>query len=139
MADDYARWLSQMSARAYRLPSSAELATIGVGAAKDCSANVRDASYRAQFGGRASLACSDGHAATSPVTAFPASSAGLFDTLGNVRQWTADCVGGACRERRVAGGSWASDPGDGATRAFPADTGFNTIGLRVVREIPLTK
>lgn len=139
MADDYARWLSQMSARAYRLPSSAELATIGVEAAKDCSANVRDASYRAQFGGRASLACSDGHAATSPVTAFPASSAGLFDTLGNVRQWTADCVGGACRERRVAGGSWASDPGDGATRAFPADTGFNTIGLRVVREIPLTK
>ena len=136
MADDYARWLSQMSARAYRVPSSEELAAVGVGTAGDCTANVRDASYRAAHGGRDAVDCSDGHATTSPVTAFVPAANGLRDTRGNVREWTSDCVGGACRERLVAGGSWASPATDGATRAFPADTGFNTIGFRVVREIP---
>lgn len=136
MADDYARWLSQMSARAYRVPSSAELAAVGIGLASDCSANVRDADYRAAYGGRDAIGCGDGHAATSPVDAFAASTHGLRDARGNVREWSSDCVGGACRERLVVGGSWATEPGDGATRAFPTDTGFNTIGFRVVREIP---
>lgn len=136
MADDYARWLSQMSARAYRVPSSAELAAVGVGSADDCTANGRDAAYRAIHGGRDALGCDDGHAETSPVMAFAPAANGLRDTRGNVREWTSDCVGGACRERLVSGGSWASSVSDGTTRAFPADTGFNTIGFRVVREIP---
>ncbi len=136
MADDYARWLSQMSARAYRVPSSAELQAVGVGGAEDCSANVRDAAYRAVHGGRDAVGCDDGHAATASVTAFPPAANGLRDTRGNVREWTSDCVGGACRERLVSGASWASPAADGATRTFPADTGFNTIGFRVVREIP---
>lgn len=137
MADDYARWLSQRSGKAYRIPSAAELAAAGVGGGGDCaSANLRDAAYRAAFGGRDSAACNDGHAATSPVSAFAPARNGLRDTGGNVREWTADCVGSACRERIVAGASWASAAGDGNARAFPADTGFNTIGFRVVREIP---
>ena len=136
MADDYARWLSQQSGKAYRIPSAAELAAAGVGMASSCEANVRDAAYRGAFGGRDSAACNDGHAATSPVSAFKPARNGLRDTGGNVREWSADCVGGACRERIVAGASWASAAGDGKARAFPADTGFNTIGFRVVREIP---
>ena len=136
LADDYARWLSQRSGKAYRIPSAAELASVGVGMAAGCEGNVRDAAYRTAFGGRDSAACNDGHAATSPVSAFKPARNGLRDTDGNVRQWSADCVGGACRERIVAGASWASEAGDGGTRAFPADTGFNTIGFRVVREIP---
>lgn len=136
MADDYARWLSQQSGKAYRIPSAAELAAAGVGMASACEANVRDAAYRGAFGGRDNATCNDGHAATSPVSAFKPARNGLRDTGGNVREWSADCVGSACRERIVAGASWASAAGDGKARAFPADTGFNTIGFRVVREIP---
>ncbi|HRN60374.1 MAG TPA: SUMF1/EgtB/PvdO family nonheme iron enzyme, partial [Chiayiivirga sp.] len=112
------------------------LAAVGVGSADDCTANGRDAAYRAIHGGRDALGCDDGHAETSPVMAFAPAANGLRDTRGNVREWTSDCVGGACRERLVSGGSWASSVSDGTTRAFPADTGFNTIGFRVVREIP---
>ena len=135
MADDYARWLSQGSGKVYRVPASAELLAAGVGFADDCTANVRDAAYRAQFGGRDALACNDGHAATSPVSAFRAGRGGLRDLGGNVREWSADCVGGACRERIVVGASWHSSRGDGGAQSFPADTGFNTIGFRVVRQI----
>lgn len=135
MADDYARWLSQGSGKVYRLPSSAELQAAGVGFNGDCTANVRDAAYRTQFGGRDTLGCNDGHAATSPVTAFRAGRGGLRDLGGNVREWSSDCVGGACRERIVVGASWHSPRADGGAQSFPADTGFNTIGFRVVRQI----
>lgn len=136
MADDYARWLSQQSGKAYRIPSASELAAAGVGMADACGGNVRDAAYRGAFGGRDGTECNDGHAATSPVAAFKPARNGLRDTGGNVREWSADCVGGACRERIAVGASWASAAGEGGTRAFPAGTGFNTIGFRVVREIP---
>ena len=135
MADDYARWLSQGSGKVYRVPSSAELVAVGVGGAETCSANLRDAAYKAAFGGREALACNDGHATTAPVTAFAAGTSGLRDLGGNVREWSADCVGGACRERIVVGAGWHSGRDDGAAQSFPADTGFNTIGFRVVREI----
>ncbi|MCX7562756.1 bifunctional serine/threonine-protein kinase/formylglycine-generating enzyme family protein [Xanthomonadaceae bacterium XH05] len=135
MADDYARWLSQRSGKAYRLPLAAELVAVGVGMAQDCGGNVRDTAYRAAYGGREGAACDDGHAATSPVSAFRPARNGLRDTGGNVREWSADCVDSACRERIAVGASWASPVGDGGTRAFPADIGFNTIGFRVVREI----
>ena len=136
MADDYARWLSQQSGKAYRIPSASELTAAGVGMAAACAGNVRDAAYRGTFGGRDSAACNDGHAATSPVSAFKPARNGLRDAGGNVREWSADCVGGACRERMAVGASWASAAGEGGARAFPAGTGFNTIGFRVVREIP---
>lgn len=138
MADDYARWLSRVSGTIYRLPSSAELRAAGVGVARDCSGgNIRDETYRDEFGGRGDHAnCRDGYATTSPVNAFKPAGNGLLDAVGNVREWSEDCVGNGCRERRTVGGSWASSPGEEPERAFPADTGFNTIGFRVVRTIP---
>lgn len=138
MADDYARWLSRVSGKAYRLPGSTELRAAGVGAARDCrSGNIRDVAYRDVFGGRGDIApCNDGHATTAPVTAFKPAGNGLRDALGNVREWSEDCVGSGCGERRVVGASWASSVGDEPVRTFPADTGFNTIGFRVVRAIP---
>lgn len=138
MADDYVRWLTRETGRAYRLPSVAELRAIGVGAAADCaSGNLRDASYRANFGGRGDVAgCDDGHATTAPVDAFAANRLGLRDTAGNVRQWSEDCAGSACTERPAVGASWASPPGEEPVHAFPVGTGFNTIGFRVVRKVP---
>ena len=138
MADDYARWLARVSGKAYRLASSAELRAAGVGAARDCqSGNIRDVAFRGVYGGRGDIAsCNDGHATTAPIAAFKLAGNGLRDAVGNVREWSADCVGSNCGERRVVGASWASSVGDEPVRTFPADTGFNTIGFRVVRTIP---
>lgn len=138
MADDYARWLSRVTGKAYRLPSSAELRAAGVGTARDCQGgNIRDVTFRNTFGGRGETAsCNDGHATTAPVEAFEPAGNGLRDALGNVREWSEDCVGNGCGERRVVGASWASSIGDEPFGTFPADTGFNTIGFRVVRAIP---
>lgn len=136
IADDYARWLSVGSGNTYRIPSAAELVGAGVGAAQDCAqGNIRDSSYRSSVGGREYTACDDGYAHTSPVSAFKPARNGLRDVAGNVREWSADCADSNCRERVVVGASWASLAGAHARRSFPAATGSNTIGLRVVREI----
>lgn len=137
MADDYARWLSQSTGKIYRIPSVNELRAVGVHVAGSCYANIRDRSYRDSFGGRSGANCSDGHAGTSPVGTFKLSGSGLYDTGGNVREWSADCGSApACRERKAVGGSWQSLSSDETIRAFATDTAFNTIGFRVVREIP---
>lgn len=138
MADDYVRWLARGTGRAYRLPSVAELRAAGVGAAEDCAAaNLRDAAFRAAFGGRAeNHACDDGYATTSPVGAFGPAANGLRDAGGNVREWSEDCAGNACSERIAVGAGWASGPGESLERGFQAEAGFNTIGFRVARSIP---
>ena len=78
---------------------------------------------------------------------------GLYDMIGNVWQWTADCwsdhngdglvqVAGppsACPEHGLRGGSWMSDPARARVSARlrnnieDADT---NIGFRVVRDAP---
>lgn len=137
MADDYVRWLSRVSGKAYRLPTKVELHAAGVGATRDCAlGNIRDAAFRELWGGRGDTAtCNDGHASTAPVATFKPAANGLRDALGNVREWSDDCVGSGCRERLAIGSSWASPIGEEVDRSFPADTGFNTIGFRVVRAI----
>jgi formylglycine-generating enzyme required for sulfatase activity len=102
--------------------------------ASGCSANLRDASFRASFGGREGLACNDQFAASAPGGRFAARKPGLYDVDGNVREWVSDCAGG-CDDRLALGASWMSAAGDPAAPAFDADTGFNTIGLRVLREL----
>ncbi|MCB1553359.1 MAG: protein kinase [Xanthomonadales bacterium] len=132
MADGYARWLSEQTGQRYRLPKGGEL---GVGSPGGCRENVRDASYRAKEGGRGGADCTDGFAGTAPVGSFPAQN-GLFDTGGNVRIWTQDCEAGNCRRRIAIGRSWETEPTESDRKDFPADTGFNTIGIRVLRDIP---
>lgn len=135
MADGYVAWLSERTGKRYRLAKSAELTAAGAGFGKACAANVRDAAFRKEFGGREGLECNDGHAFTAPGGSFAAEQAGLYDTGGNVREWVGDCEAGNCRERQAVGASWASEADDKPVRAFAADTAFNTIGLRVAREI----
>jgi formylglycine-generating enzyme required for sulfatase activity len=69
--------------------------------------------------------------ALAPVASFAARGAGLYDRDGNVREWVAECAAD-CRERRALGGAWLID-GDGG-EAFDADKGYNSIGVRLVRE-----
>jgi serine/threonine-protein kinase PpkA len=136
MAEAYAAWLAAETGKRYRLPRAAELARFAAAPAEGpCQSNLRDAAYRAEFGGREGPDCNDGHAATAPVGTFPRLPPGLRDTHGNVREWTTDCPATHCRERITVGLGWHSPPGAPLQDSFNADTGFNTIGLRVAREI----
>jgi formylglycine-generating enzyme required for sulfatase activity len=91
---------------------------------------------------------------TAPVGSFPRNKFGLYDMVGNVWEWTADCYhdsydgapqdgsawltqnGGDCNSRPVRGGSWNYTP-DYLRSAFrlriESGTQVFYIGFRVAR------
>jgi formylglycine-generating enzyme required for sulfatase activity len=74
---------------------------------------------------------------TSPVGSFPANGFGLFDMLGNVWQWTADC-GMTCDRHVVRGGGWFHPAMVARSASRAADeTDFRVadIGFRVARAL----
>lgn len=137
-ANAYIAWLSDKTGKAYRLPSEAEweyAARAGTGTARfwghdpaaACRyANVfdRDGAKSGEFPTMAPHPCHDGYEQTAPVGHFKPNAFGLFDTAGNVWEWTADCwhktyqdaprdnrpwiEGGRCTQRVLRGGSWIS-------------------------------
>lgn len=113
--DAYIAWLSRTTGRAWRLPSEAEweyAARAGSttsrpwgdrlarqcdfanGAAREYARRLPEpAFYLKDFPDSpdANRDCTDRHVFTAPVGAFRPSAFGLYDMLGNVWQWTADC------------------------------------------------
>ena len=151
-AQAYAKWLSNKTGKQYRLPSEAEW------------------EYAARAGkptvywwgndiGKNNAVC-DGCGSqwdrkqTAPVGSFKPNAFGLYDTAGNVLEWTQDCGhgnyqnapkdgsawmdmnGGDCNLRVVRGGSWGNDPQDlrSATRYgyLTGDAG-SSLGFRIAR------
>lgn len=158
----YLDWLSAKTGQRYRFPSEAEWEYVAVNgqrvSANKCRhGNAADAAFAAAFplAEWRRNACSDGHAAGSPVGAFQANKFGLFDLAGDVAEFAADCyapnhngapVDGSartaapaiCALRVVKGGSWAAEPGmtrPAVRMAIPLDVRGNGHGLRVVREL----
>jgi len=89
----------------------------------------------------------DGFAGTSPVKSFPANGYGLYDTAGNVWQWTADRYRASPADpetdRRVIKGgsflcheSYCESYRPTARRGVPPDTGSSHVGFRLASSTP---
>ncbi|GAB2492090.1 bifunctional serine/threonine-protein kinase/formylglycine-generating enzyme family protein [Arenimonas alkanexedens] len=119
----YAQWLGRRNGKQYRLPTRAEWVPLATyrGTGNAC----RDG--RIDCGTEGTVAASQG----------PASHLGLTGMRGNAREWLSDCERD-CARRLVGGVGWR-DPVARAnpqgSNDFDADTGFDDIGFRLVREV----
>ena len=166
-ATSYVQWLAHKTGKAYRLPSEAEweyaaragsnaLRPWGDAATDGCDfANLYDLASREVYAfGWEPVHCRDGYPDVAPVGALRANAFGLYDMIGNVAEWVADCStdsyvgrprdarawvwGGGCARRVVRGGSWVS-PAERARSAF-RDSGEATeradyVGFRVALDL----
>ncbi|HEY0064427.1 MAG TPA: SUMF1/EgtB/PvdO family nonheme iron enzyme [Telluria sp.] len=157
-AQQYVRWLSDMTGQTYRLPSEAEWEYA-------CRAGTKTAF---SFGDEinTSLANYDGNytyngspkgeyrQGTTPAGAFPPNPWGLFDMHGNVWEWVQDVVhdnydgapanglaweeGGDQSRRILRGGSWLYNPRylrSALRNGFSATLSNDIVGFRVARKI----
>jgi len=132
-AKAYTDWLSRQTGEHYRLPTQQEWLHVAqaIVVASGCG-----------NGNFSTDSCDDGFANTAPVGHFPATRYGLYDVIGNVTIWTADCAGpsrnGECREHTIRGLSWRDerDPAQvWREETSAADVGYTTTGFRVLREV----
>jgi len=157
-AQAYASWLSARTKRSDRLLSEAEYEYVaragtttpyywGKSASHDYANYGMDVCCNGAASGR------DKWIYTSPVGSFPPNAFGLYDTLGNVSEWTLDCwhtgydgapndgapwQSGPCANRVLRGGDWIRDPGSFSSAfrsaARPSDA-WNLYGFRVARTL----
>ncbi len=111
-AQQYTRWLSTRTGRAYRLPTEAEWEFAArAGTQTRYSTGDGISAAQARFGAPS----------TSSVGQFPPNALGLYDFHGNAWEWVQDCFenslasvpldgsafeGGRCVRRVLRGGSW---------------------------------
>ena len=163
----YTEWLTVQAGRSYRLPTEAEWEYAARGqtttsrywevkpGASQCDfSNGADHDAKSRFPHRSNVACADGHVVSAPVATYRPNRYGLYDMLGNVWEWTADCwrgpyevgpidieargQGDDCSQRVVRGGSWFYGP-DGLRSAKRSKNDvtrtYNSVGFRVARTL----
>ena len=98
----FCAWLSQKEGRHYRLPTEAEweyfcrAGTLADAYSGDDEAslttigNIADATAKKKFPAWTAVQTSDGFLYTSPVGKFRPNNFGLFDTIGNAKEWCVD-------------------------------------------------
>lgn len=161
-AQEYVAWLSQESGQSYSLPSESQW-EYAARAGEESDWPEGDPARVCQFanvaGGESGFRwqhadCADGVAIeTLPVGSLRPNAFGLYDTIGNVSEWTLDCMNlsyldapadgsawsrGICSSRMTRGGSWFT-----GTREIRLPARFNLkngdrndfTGFRVVRKI----
>ena len=161
-AEQYVHWLSEKTGQTYRLPSESEWEYFaragqqgdwaGGGPQRVCEyGNIAGAETGFQWQHES---CEDKLAlGTMPVGSLKANQFGLYDTIGNVSEWTADCMNlsyldapvdgsawgrGICSSHMTRGGSWIT-----GTKEIRLPARFNLkngdrndfTGFRVVRDI----
>ena len=153
-AQTYAKWLSWITGKPYRLLSEAEYeygARAGTVTTFPWGDDIK-------LDGKAMANCfgcgSQWDAKqTAPVGSFPANRFGLYDMVGNVWEWTEDCwhanyegapadgsawTSGDCNRRVIRGGSWDGNPPDlrsGRRFELNTDNRYNPLGFRVARTL----
>jgi formylglycine-generating enzyme required for sulfatase activity len=149
-ATAYAAWLTAMTGHRYRLPTEVEweyAARAGSSTARPWGADIShdDANIGADVCCGPATGGRDVWRFTAPVGRFAPNRFGLYDMIGNVWQWTADCAtdyAGAqpadCSRHMIRGGGWFHGADSARSAARVADvTGFRVadIGFRVARDI----
>ena len=150
-AQAYAQWLSRQTGRRYRLPSEAEWEYAARGGTR--SAYWWGSSP--EVGRAQCFDCGttwDDGRSTAPVGSFEPNPYGLYDTAGNVLEWTADCYrpgyqgaptdGTAwdqepCAARTARGGAFnkpAKSMRSAARAQFAPDARVNMLGFRLARD-----
>ena len=166
-AEAYVWWLSVETGERYRLPSEAEWeygARAGTVAPRYWSSQSGSACEHANAGDRTLIRrwggwplpvvnCVDDAAHTAEAGSYAPNAFGLHDMLGNVWEWTVDCLhesysgapgdgspwtrGGDCDRRVLRGGSWETAlAGIRAANRYWRDNRAGTAtGFRVVRDL----
>lgn len=151
-ARGFASWLSRKTGKRYRLPSEAEWEWAA-------SAGTRTEYWWGDEVGKDLANCRDcgsqwSKKGTGPVGSFQPNPFGLFDTAGNVWEWTADCwnpshagapadgsarLDGDCNSRVMRSGSWyyiaKNISSTWRFKNLAAGKSYG-IGLRVARDLP---
>ncbi len=161
-AQEYVTWLSKKTGQSYRLPSESEWEYFAR-AGEESDWLGGDPSRVCEFGNIAGSetgfrwqheSCEDTAVMeTLPVGSFRSNQFGLFDVIGNVAEWTLDCMNlsyldgpadgsawnrGICSSRMTRGGSWFTGTKEIRLPArFNLKTGDRNdfTGFRVVRII----
>ena len=156
-AQAYVSWLSGATGQEYRLLSEAEweyVARAGTETARYWGESEAEQCLYAN-GDDDDVSCSDGYENTAPVGSFQPNGLGLYDVLGNVWEWTADCwvedysdalndgsvrqsEADDCSSRVMRGGSWGNSAWSlrSARRGLPLYGRHFRIGFRVARSVP---
>lgn len=118
-AQEFIQWLDRTTGRRFRLPSEAEWEYAARAGATTTYFWGNDPAQSCRYGNGADetappdgserpwpvkIPCHDGYFYTSPVGHYSPNAFGLYDMVGNVRQWTQDC----------AHDSYISAPADGS-------------------------
>jgi formylglycine-generating enzyme required for sulfatase activity len=136
-AHAFVAWLSQQTGKPYRLPTEAEWEHaeragtttrfhFGSEEAEFCRfGNAADQTAKKSHPSWPVLPCSDGYVHTAPVGSFLPNQFGLYDMIGNARQWVEDCYhesydsapsdGSAwteadCKRHVIRGAAWTTFP-----------------------------
>ncbi len=150
-AQAYAQWLSRQTGRHYRLPSEAEWEY----AARGGTQSAYWWGVGPEVGRAQCFDCGttwDDGRSTAPVGSFEPNPYGLYDTAGNVLEWTADCYRPSYEGAPTDGTAWDQDPcaarvarggafnkpaksmRSAARGQFAPDARVNMLGFRLARD-----
>jgi len=139
-ASAYVEWLTRQAGHVYRLPTDDEWIYVAWRGRRDVSlcqlGNIADQSLKKVFRQWRTVDCDDGHTRGAPVGSYQPNALGVYDMVGNVSEWMADCGRGGCVSHVVRGSAWDSAGEElelGYRDSF--DRAGDTRGIRLIREL----